>query len=211
MTPVTLPPGHSAGAGQPEEELRDPAPGRRAGTGWVVLTGVVAGVAAAVAMALWLMFCAEVANDPTPVAGIDSSTWTPLTGITSFVFGLDAFHGDFHVLSILFGAGAHVFLGVAFGVVGVGLIAYTFAGRPGVGGGAALGFAYGLVLEVLVLNITVNGIQDVHTVSDALPSWGWWVGHAFYGTVLGVVAARMLSLGAPGVTPSGLLTQEARR
>ena len=211
MTPATLPPGKGAASDHIEEELRDPAPGRRAGTGWVVLTGVVAGVAGAVAMALWLMFCAEVANDPTPVAGINSSTWTPLTGITSFFFGLDAFHGDFHVLSILFGAAAHVFLGVVFGVVGVGLIAYTFAGRPGVSGGAALGFSYAMVLEVLVLNIIVNAIQDVHTVYDALPSWGWWIGHAFYGTTLGLVAARLLSLGAPGVTPSGLLAQEARR
>lgn len=198
-------------AGTAEDELRQRAPGRRAGTGAVLVTGVVAGSAGAVAMALWLVSCAEVASAPTPVPGIDSSSWTPLTAITSFLFGVDAFHGDFHVLSILFGVAAHAFLGVVFGAVGVGLIAYAFAGRPGVVGGALLGLAYGLVLEVLVLNLAVNSIQDVHTVADALPTWGWWVGHALYGATLGVVAARMLSLAAPGVTPSGLLAGEAPR
>ena len=198
-------------AGTVEDELRRRAPGRRAGTGTVLVTGVVAGLAGAVAMALWLVFCAEVASAPTPVPGIDSSSWTPLTAITSFLFGVDAFHGDFHVLSILFGAAAHAFLGVVFGVVGVGLIAYAFAGRPGVVGGALLGLAYGLVLEVLVLNVAINWIQDVHTVADALPTWCWWLGHALYGATLGVVAARMLSLAAPGVTPSGLLAEEAPR
>jgi hypothetical protein len=197
--------------GTVEAELADPAPGRRAGTHWVVLTGVAGGLAGAIAMAGWLMFCAEVADEPTAVPGIQSSTWTPITAITSFLFGLDAFHGDFYPLSILFGLAAHLFLGVVFGLVGVALITYTFAGRPGIPGAVAFGFAYGLVVEVLFRNIFVNWVQDVHTVADALPSWGWWVGHAFYGATLGLVAARLLSLGAPGVTPSGLLADEVRR
>lgn len=182
---------------------------RRAGKTVFLLTGVAGGVAGAAAMMIWLIFCAEVANEPTAVPGIQSSAWTPVTAITSFLFGIDAFHGSFAVLSILFGLAAHLFLGIVFGLVGVALLSYTFAGRPTPAGAALFGFVYGLTLQVLVLNVIVNWMQDVHTVADALPSWGWWIAHAFYGTTLGIVAARMLSVGTPGVTPQGRLASEA--
>lgn len=197
--------------GTPEHEVAHAAPGRRAGTGWVLISATAAGVAGAVAMAVWLMFCAEVANDPTPVDGVTSSTWTPITAITSVLFGVDAFHAGFYPLSILFGLAAHLFFGVLFAIIGVALMTYTFAGRATIVGGAAFGLTYALVIEVLFRNVFVNWVQDVHTVADALPTWGWWVGHAFYGLTLGAVAAWLLSLGAAGVTPGGRLADEGPR
>lgn len=158
----------------------------------LVRAGVPAGVAAGFAMAAWLMFCGEVANDPTRVRGISSSTWTAITAITAFFFGADAFHGDWAALSILAGLAIHAVASVLFALPGVALIGYTFAGRPGPVGGMLAGLAYGLAVEILALNLAVNLIQGDGMLYESIPSWGWWVGHGFYGTTLGLVCARRL-------------------
>lgn len=134
---------------------------------------------------------AEVAAVQTPVAGIESSTWTPLTGITSFVFGVGAFHGGFAVLSIAFGLAAFYAVALLFGVIGVGLILATQGRECGVVGGAVQGVAYGLFLQVFFTSLVVNGIQDQLTVYESAPRWGWWVAHAIFGAVLGAMTSLL--------------------
>jgi len=158
----------------------------------VLAAGIGSGLAAGAAMAATAMVIGEIAAEPTAVAGIDSSTWTPITSITSFLFGVDAFHGSFAVLSILFGLGSHLVLSVAFGIVGVAFIAVTQGARPGALGASIQGLAFGLSLQIVVLNLGVNAIQEVHTVYESIPQWGWWVAHAAYGAVLGMAASRAL-------------------
>ncbi len=153
---------------------------------------LIAGPAAGTAMAATLMLIAEISSEPTSVPGINSSTWTPITAITAFLFGPESFHASFAVLPILFGLGAHLLLSVLFAAVGVALIAFALGERPGPAAAAALGFFFGLSLEILALNFVVNAIQSNNLVYESLPQWGWWVGHAFYGTALGLLLARRL-------------------
>lgn len=152
--------------------------------------GLGAGVAAGAAMALTLMLIAEIAAEPTPVPGVSSSTWTPLTAITSFLFGLDAFAGSFQILPIAFGAAWHLLNAVVAGVVGVALLVWLLGPRPHSVATMGLGILYGLTLEILVLNLAVNAIQDANIVYEALPQWGWWVAHAAFGSTLGLALAR---------------------
>lgn len=155
----------------------------------VLRAGLGAGVAGGAVMALALMSIAEVAAEPTAVPGVSSSTWTPLTAITSFLFGSDAFAGSFQVLPIAFGALWHAVNAALAGVVGGALIIWLLGPRPHPVTAMSVGLLYGLVLEILVLNLVVNGIQDVLTVYEALPPWGWWVGHAAFGSTLGLALA----------------------
>lgn len=153
---------------------------------------LAAGGAGAVAMMATLMAIAEIASEPTAVAGVDSSAWTPPTGITSFLFGADAFTASFQPLPILFGLAAHLALSLLFGALGVALVIWLLGYRPAPLGAVLVGLAYGLALEVLVLNLAVNGIQGANTVYESLPQWGWWAAHAAYGTALFLAAAAML-------------------
>ncbi len=164
------------------------------------LAGVWLGssLTAGAAMAATLMAIGEISSEPTAVPGIDSSTWTPITAISSFLFGIDAFHGDFHVLSILFGLGAHGAFSLLFGALGVGFLLVSQGPRPGRAGAALLGLAYGLFVEVIFLNLVVNAIQEVHTVYESIPQWGWWVAHAVYGSVLGLTASLLFGRPAGG-------------
>jgi hypothetical protein len=157
----------------------------------LVRVGALAGLAAGFVMGNVLSGIAEIASEPTAVAGIDSSSWTPPTAITSLLFGVDAFHGDFHVLSIAFGIAAQLALAAGLGVLGVAFIAVTQGERPGALGGAIQGLAYALFVQVLLLNLVVNAIQERHTLYEALPQWGWWVASAAYGATLGVVASAL--------------------
>ena len=156
----------------------------------LVLAGVAAGLVAGAAMALVLMFVAEVSAEPTAVAGIASSTWTPLTAITSFLFGADAFAASFEVLSIGFGLLWHLVNAVLAGVIGAALIIWLLGPRPHPVAAGLVGFVYGLSVEVLALNLVVNAIDDPNIVYEALPQWGWWVGHAAFGATLGLVLGR---------------------
>lgn len=159
----------------------------------VLRAGARAGLAGGIAMAAWLMFCGEVANEPTSAPGVDSSTWTALTGIAAFWFGQDAFHGDFAALAILGGAVIHLLAAAILAIPGTAIIVYAFAGAPEPLGGALAGFAYGIALEILAMNVAVNAIQADSAVYESIPQWGWWVGHAAYGTTLGLVLSRRLS------------------
>lgn len=188
---AATPPTHeAAGRGEPPE-LGLPGP-ERLRPAEVVVGGVAAGLAGGAAMAATVMSIGEISSEPTFAPGIDSSTWTPITGITAFIFGLDAFHGDFHVLAILFGLLAHAALSALFGVAGFALIVWTQGPEPGPVGGAVEGFVYAISLQVFFLNAAVNGMQDVLTVYESIPQWGWWIGHAAYGITLGAASSLLL-------------------
>ncbi len=152
----------------------------------------MSGAVAAAAMMGTLMAIAEIASEPTAVSGVDSSTWTPSTGIASFLFGPDAFTASFRPLPILFGLVAHLALSILFAALGLALVVWMLGYRPRPPAAAIVGLAYGLALEVLVLNLAVNGIQGDNTVYESLPPWGWWVAHAAYGTTLGLAGSLML-------------------
>lgn len=171
---------------------RDPVP-TRASPAAVLAAAVPASLVAAAAMALTLTAIAEISATATAVPGIDSSTWTPVTGIASFLLGLDAVHGSFHVGAIAFGLGVHLVVGVALGTLGVAVLAYVQGPCPAPVGAALQSLAYGLLLQVFFLDLVVGALQDVHSVRESLPPWGWWVAHAVWGVALGLAASAALA------------------
>ncbi len=167
-----------------------PAPAMPART--VVGVGLRAGVAAGAVMIAWEMTAAEIAREPTVVAGIVSSTWTPVTGIASFLLGVDALSASLAPGAIVLGLLVHFAMSAVLGVAGTAALVWVLGYRPGPVGAALCGFAYGLFLEVVVMNIVVTSIQDPDVVYRAAPEWTWWVAHGAYGIGLGLVGALML-------------------
>lgn len=164
----------------------------RAAAGTIIRVGLIAGAVAGMMMAMWQMAVGAIATEPTAVAGIDSSFWTAVTSITSVIFGLDAFHGSFHFWSVLGGIGGHMMNAMILGVVGVTLLTALQGARPHPFGAIMQGVMFGLVLEVLIVNVIVNQIQDVNTLYTSTPEWSWWAAHAVYGMTLGLLAALLL-------------------
>lgn len=173
---------------------RDPANPRTSASS-TLAAAVPASLVATVAMALTLMAISEISAVATPRPGVLSSTWTPLTGIASFVLGMDALHGSFHVGAIAFGLAVHLAVGLALGTIGVALLLVVQGPLPGPVGAALQGLAYGIFVEVFFLNLVVGALQDVHTVYESLPQWGWWIAHAVWGIALGLSASAMLARG----------------
>lgn len=153
-------------------------------------TGLRAGLVAGAVMALTLVSIAEVADKPTAVADITSSTWTPVTAITSFGLGPGAFAASFEVLSIAFGLLWHLVNAALAGLAGAALLIWLLGPRPHPVAAMGMGFLYGLTLQIVVLNLTVNAIENPNVVYEALPPWGWWVAHAAFGATLGLALAR---------------------
>jgi len=152
--------------------------------------GLMAGLVAGGVMALVLMSIAEVSDVPTPVPGIASSTWTPLTAITSLLFGPGAFASSFEVLSIGFGALWHMLNAALAGVIGVALLVWLLGPRPHPIAAMILGSLYGLSVQIVALSLAVNAIDDPNIVYRALPPWGWWVAHSAFGATLGLALAQ---------------------
>jgi hypothetical protein len=165
----------------------------------VVRVGVLAALAGWAAMVFVLALVSEIASQATWKPGVDSSTWTPFTGVSAFLLGIGAYDGDFAILSILFGLLLLAVYAVFFGVIGVALIVLVQGPRPGWVGATAQGIGWALFLEIYGINLVINSIQGDHlTVYDSLPSWGWWAAHAAYGATLGLTAARVLPSGFVG-------------
>ena len=169
----------------------EPAPTLPART--VVAVGVRAGLGAGAAMIGWEMLAAEIASEPTAISGIGSDTWTPLTAIASFVLGIDAFTGSFVIAPIALGLVLHLAVAAVAGVAGAAALVYVLGYRPGAFGAGLAGAAYGLFLEIVLLNLAVNATQSPDVVYAAAPAWTWWVAHGIYGMALGLLAARGLA------------------
>ncbi|HEV2771172.1 MAG TPA: hypothetical protein VGV40_13395 [Solirubrobacteraceae bacterium] len=152
--------------------------------------GLMGGLVAGVVMALVLMSIAEVSAEPTAVRGIASSTWTPLTAITSFFFGPGAFASSFELLSIAFGALWHLLNAVLAGLIGAALIVWLLGPRPQPFGAMVVGLLYGLCVQIVALSLTVNAVEDPNSVYQALPGWGWWVAHGAFGATLGLALTQ---------------------
>lgn len=152
--------------------------------------GARAGLWGGAALAAWVMFCGEVAAQPTAVAGVASSTWTGVTAITGLVFGADAVHGSFHVLSIAFGLAALLALGVVLGVACAAAVDAMLGPQPAPAGAAIVAVAVALTAQVLLVDLLVNGAQSPDVLYHAIPPWGWWVGSIVFGVVAGLRLAR---------------------
>lgn len=166
--------------------------GGRVSGATLVRAGVIGGLAAGMVMAMWQMVVGAIAQEPTALPGIDSSFWTAVTSIPSVLFGIQWFHGGFEFWAVFFGLMGHMMNSAMLGVVGVTLATTLLGSRPSVGGAIALGMAFGLLLEVVIVNLVVNQIQDVNTLYTSTPEWSWWVAHAMFGATLGLVASTLL-------------------
>ena len=155
--------------------------------------GVRAGLGAGAAMIAWEMLAAEIASEPTAISGIGSDTWTPLTAIGSFVLGIDAFTGSLAVGPVALGLLLHLAVAAVVGVAGAAGLVYVLGYRPGAFGAGLAGGAYGLFLEIVLLNLAVNATQSPDVVYEAAPAWTWWMAHGIYGVALGLLAARGLA------------------
>ena len=166
--------------------------GSRLAIATLVRTGAIAGLAGGMVMAMWQMVVGAIAQQPTAVAGIDTSFWTAITAIPSVVLGLDWFHGSFEAGAVLVGLMGHMMNSMMLGAVGVGLATLVLGARPSIAKAMAFGMMFGLLLEVVVVNLVVNQIQTVDTLYTSTPEWSWWVAHAMFGAVVGLVAATLL-------------------
>ena len=162
----------------------------------VVRVGAAAGVIAGVAMIGWQMLAGEIDATPTAVEGVDSSTWTAITAVASLVLGADAQHGWFSFGPVLLGLILLMAYAIALGVLGVALLVYVQGYHPGPLAAAAQGVVYGLLLQIFVVNLTINALQDVNTVYESTTPWSWWAAHSLYGGTLGIAGARMLATAA---------------
>jgi uncharacterized membrane protein len=154
--------------------------------------GAISGVAAGIVMALWQMVVGAIVQEPTAAPGIDSSFWTTVTSIPSVPFGMQWFHGSFEFWAVALGLIVHLLNSAILGVVGLTLVTSLLGRRPNAIAAIALGLAFGLVLEAVVVNLVVNQIQDVNTVYTSTPGWSWWLAHGLFGATLGLVGSTLL-------------------
>ena len=87
----------------------------------------------------------------------------------------------------------HLAVAAVLGVLGVAALVYVLGYRPGAFGAALAGAAYGLFLEIVLLNLAVNAIRSPNVVYQAAPEWTWWFAHVTYGTALGLLSVRTLA------------------
>lgn len=168
-----------------------PAP-RVSAAGSVVPVGLIAGAVGGMMMAMWQMIVGAIATEPTAVPGIDSSFWTTVTSIPSVLFGEQWFHGGFEFWAVFLGLMGHMMNSMMLGVIGVGILTAVQGRRPNPIGAIMQGVMFGLVLELVIVNLIVNQIQDVNTLYTSTPEWSWWVAHGIFGMTLGAVAAGLL-------------------
>jgi hypothetical protein len=162
----------------------------RLSRGGALAAGVPAGLAGGAALLATAMTIAEISAEPTSNPGVYSSAWTPVTGIATLVLGADAVRGSFQLGPILLGAAIAIAYAIAAGVVGTALLVWVQGPLATAAGAAIQGMAYALALEIVVVNVLINALQDVNVLYYSMPAWGWWVAHAAYGAVLGLVGAR---------------------
>jgi hypothetical protein len=173
-------------------QLHSYAPGAGVVTRKVLRVGAVIGLAAGLIMAAWQMIVAAIAQEPTAVPGIHQTLWTPPEGIWSVAFGVHHFHGSFHFIPVFGGIVAHVGNSVILGVLGVALLTVILGRRPNLAAAIALGAAYGIAVEAILINGIIN-TQKIQTLYSATPHWSWWVGHGIFGMTVGLLGSVLLT------------------
>jgi hypothetical protein len=172
-------PGHSAAQGR--MRTRD-----------VAGAAVGAGVAGSAALIGTIVLIAEIDHVPIAWLGDDTSAWTPITGVAGLLLGQDAVGAEFDLGPIALGLVALAVYGLALALPALALLVYTQGPRPGAVGAAIHGISYALFAQVLFVNAVVNSLQQVDTVYESAPPWGWWAAHGAYGGTLGIAAAALL-------------------
>ncbi|MGN6256461.1 MAG: hypothetical protein ACTHN3_01760 [Solirubrobacterales bacterium] len=155
-----------------------------------LVASVVPSLWAAAALLSTTALIAEIAAEPTAQEGVSSSTWTPVTAVTALFFGQDAFHGDFEILSILFGLAVVVLVSLIAGALATAFIVYCLGWAPHPLAAALLGAACGLAAQILLINLLCNWLQPENALYNSLPNWAWWVGMGAWGTALGLTLSR---------------------
>src|SRR5215217_4002803 len=157
----------------------------------ILQVGAPAAIAAGFIMAAWQMVVAAIAQNPTAVPGIHQTLWTPPEGIWSVVFGVHHFHGSFHFIPVFGGIVGHMGNSLILGILGVALLTVILDRPPNPVAAAALGAAYGIAVEAILINWIVN-TQKIQTLYSSTPHWSWWVGHAIFGATLGLLSSVLL-------------------
>ncbi|MGD9734072.1 MAG: hypothetical protein AB7V58_00445 [Solirubrobacterales bacterium] len=158
----------------------------------VVKVGLIGGLAGGMMMAMWQMVVGAIAQEPTAVSGISQSFWTAVTAIPSVPFGSQWLHGSFEFRAVLFGLAGHMMNSMVLGAIGAALIVALLGTRPRIISAMMAGIVYGLVLEVLIVNLIINQLQSVNTLYTSTPEWSWWVAHGIFGATLGMLSAVLL-------------------
>jgi hypothetical protein len=157
----------------------------------ILQVGALAGIAAGLMYAAWQVVVAAIAQEPTAVAGIHQTLWTPPEAIWSVVFGVHHFHGSFHFVPVLGGIVAHVGNSLILGILGVALMTAILGRRPNTAAAVALGVAYGIAVDAILINGIVN-TQKIQTLYSAAPHWSWWIAHGIFGITLGLLGSMLL-------------------
>jgi hypothetical protein len=153
--------------------------------------GALAGVAAGLVYAAWQVVVAAIAQEPTAVPGIHQTLWTPPQGIWSVAFGVDHFHGSFHLIPVFGGIVAHLGNSLILGILGVALLIAILGRRPNPAAAIVLGAAYGIAVDAILINGIVN-TQKIQTLYSAAPHWSWWIAHGIFGITLGLLSSVLL-------------------
>jgi hypothetical protein len=77
------------------------------------------------------------------------------------------------------------------GILGVALLVAILGRRPNPAAAVALGVAYGIAVDAIVIDVIVN-TQKIQTLYSAAPHWSWWVAHGIFGITLGLLASLLL-------------------
>lgn len=157
----------------------------------VLQVGALAGMASGFIMAAWQMTVAAITENPTAVHGIHQTLWTPPEGIWSVVFGVRHFHGSFHFIPVFGGIVGHMGNSLILGIMGVALLTAILDPRPNPVAAAAIGAAYGIAVEAILINWIIN-TQKIQTLYSSTPHWSWWVGHAIFGATLGLLSSVLV-------------------
>jgi len=151
---------------------------------------LVSSLWAGVALVGTASLIAEIAAEPTAVAGVTSSTWTPVTSVTALFFGQDAMHGSFDLGAVLFGLGTILLVSIVAGSLATAFLAYSLGWAPHPAAAALLGAACGLAAEILLIDLLCNWLQSDNGVYTSLPSWAWLPAFGAWGACLGLGLSR---------------------
>jgi hypothetical protein len=155
-----------------------------------LVAALVPSLWAAAALLLTTALIAEIAAEPSAVAGVTSSIWTPITSVTALFFGPESLHGSFHLPSVLFGLAAIVLTSLVAGGLATTFLVYCLGPAPHPAAAALLGAALGLAAEILLINLLCNWLQSDNGIYTSLPSWGWFPAWIAWGSTFGLAVAR---------------------
>lgn len=168
----------------------------------VATRAVGAAAAGAAFLASSLAAIAEIAAEPTAEPGVLSSTWTPSRGIASLVGGSSWFGGDWDLVPIVLGLTLMLLGAFVFGLLGLALVGFLLGPDPWLLPAMMVGAAWGLVVQIVVVDLLIGGMLGATLAFDSLPHWAWWLGTGTWGVALGLIySATATTAHRSGVAP----------